>query len=617
MVDPDALDPSRYRGRELLGRGGMGEVHLAEDTRIGRLVAIKVAREDVDSKEQLARFVREARIQGRLEHPAIVPIYDLVDAGGRPYFVMKRASGETLAQVIAALGRGDPAAEQRYPLRRLLAAFQQLCLAVDYAHARGIVHRDLKPSNVMLGDFGEVYLLDWGIAKVVTAPGSLGAMPAPPEPAPPGEPKALAPEPADPTGYDEVLGTVGYMAPEQMLAPATVDARADVYSLGAVLFHLVAREPLHGRGTLDARARSTQLGADARPTVRAPSLGLPPELDRICERATAMDREERFQSARELHDALERYLAGDRDAQLRGDLVALHLERAERALGEALGSGSGATESRRVAMREAGLALALDPRSEPAAAMVARLMLAPPLALPHEVRRELDDLFGRDVRRSARAGAAFLFAFSVLLAVLVAMRLATPGYALFLGVPTLALGIYEWHVSRRLADPSPGASVLVGFALASILSLTGPLAGPLVAPPMLGLSLAAIFSAQHGIGRARLPVIVAACAAGVGPAVTDGALGDDRAPVVLFVAGTIGMVSHLLWRMCAGIARSREQTQLHAWHLRQLVATPPTQDAPAPSVRHAAAARRPSMASTPSPALDLDSTMSTREIRRS
>src|SRR5512140_1860536 len=158
---------SRYRVGELIGKGGMGEVLAAFDEQIGREVAIKRIRADEPGDEARARFEREARVQGQLEHPAVVPVHDLaIDERGRPFFVMKRLSGTVMSDLLAALRAGD-VADEATARRRLLRAFAEVCLAVEFAHSKGIVHRDLKPANIMLGDFGEVYVLDWGIARAV------------------------------------------------------------------------------------------------------------------------------------------------------------------------------------------------------------------------------------------------------------------------------------------------------------------------------------------------------------------------------------------------------------------------------------------------------------------
>ena len=155
MVGEGSGGITGYQLGPLIGRGGMGEVVLAHDPDIGRDVALK--RMKAATPELVERFLREARIQARLDHPAIVPVHEVGrDADGVPFFTMKRVTGTTLEKQI-----------ETEKLQRLLRAFIEVCLAIDFAHARGVVHRDLKPSNIMLGDYGEVYVLDWGVARVL------------------------------------------------------------------------------------------------------------------------------------------------------------------------------------------------------------------------------------------------------------------------------------------------------------------------------------------------------------------------------------------------------------------------------------------------------------------
>jgi eukaryotic-like serine/threonine-protein kinase len=160
---PSSRSPGeRYVVDRVLGQGGMGTVYLVRDTVIGRHVALKKIHGQGGTEEGdagIARFRREARVQGQLEHPAVVPVYDVgISPEGAPFFTMKRVRGQSLAELLTSpSGPGQ---------RKLLTAFSQLCLAVHYAHERGVVHRDIKPSNIMLGSYGEVYLLDWGVAKL-------------------------------------------------------------------------------------------------------------------------------------------------------------------------------------------------------------------------------------------------------------------------------------------------------------------------------------------------------------------------------------------------------------------------------------------------------------------
>ena len=370
-----------YRIDGVLGRGGMGEVLSAKDEQIGRPVAIKRLRVANPSAHVLDRFLREVRIQARLEHPAIVPVYGLYEDVEQPFFVMKHLAGTTLAEVIERLARGADA--KAFSRQHLLRAFVDVCLALELAHARGVVHRDVKPANVVLGDFGEVYVLDWGIARVIDDKPIAGF----------GDVDTLD----EKTSVGSFVGTPGYVAPEQIAGAPDIDGRADVYSLGCVLFEILALEPLHPRGQ-GALASALITTTDARPSSRAADKDIPPELDAICTRATHMDRDQRFPSARALADAVQAYLDGDRDNSLRNTLAKTELDNAFTAL------ATDATDGRRAAMRAAARSLALDPTYRPAADLVGHLMLDPPKEAPAEVEAELDVADLETTRRSARFG---------------------------------------------------------------------------------------------------------------------------------------------------------------------------------------------------------------------
>ena len=367
-ADLSVTDPlQRYELHEMLGEGGMGEVLSCRDRRIGREVAMKVVRRfRRDAKGLEGRFLREARVQGQLEHPAIVPVYDLgKDTHGAAYFTMKRVRGETLETILERLTNGDREAEAEYTRHKLLAAFARVCLAVHFAHTRGVVHRDLKPSNVMLGDFGEVYVLDWGVAKVAYNEDEVATFEES------GERRTLCIPESGRTADGLVLGTPGYMAPEQRRGER-VDPRADVHALGAILFEIMTLEPLHA-----AKGRAE----------------LPPEIAAAVERATAEDREARHASARELSDEVERFLAGDRDLLTRQNLSRAHLD-------EALSLVRRGDRTR--ALEEVGRAIALDPSNRDAFETVVRLLTEPPATLPAEVKAELDRASDRTRRLGLR-----------------------------------------------------------------------------------------------------------------------------------------------------------------------------------------------------------------------
>lgn len=252
---------TRYEIGELIGEGGMGSVYLARDRELDRDVALKVVRETAATVDDRERILREARILASLEHPGIVPIHDVGTlTDGRLFYVMKRIRGERFDEFV----RGPRARSE------LLRAFFQVCDAVAFAHAAGVIHRDLKPQNVMLGAFGEVLVLDWGVAKSShqsSTPVSEGAA-------------ATA------------AGTPGYMAPEQVNGDA--DERADVYGLGGLLFFLLTRE--HPAATLET-ANQWAIGANVPTALRA-----------ICERARAAEPAARYQSVRSMAADVANYL---------------------------------------------------------------------------------------------------------------------------------------------------------------------------------------------------------------------------------------------------------------------------------------------------------------------
>ena len=420
----DEVDEGRYELRELLGRGGMGEVWMAVDRRIGREVAIKLARPgDADDD---ARFLREARLQGQLDHPAVVPVHDLgVRADGAVYFTMKRVRGETLATILARLAGGNEAARRRFTLRKLLTAFLSACHAVEVAHDRGLLHRDLKPGNIMLGDHGEVYVLDWGLAKVVGTADTPSAPTLPPD---------LA---GELTLAGQFLGTPGYTSPEQARAEP-VDGRADVYALGATLFELLTLEPLIPRGSTAQVLAATLAGVDARASLRTP--GVPPELEEVCIRATATRAADRFPTVAALREAIERYLDGDRDLERRRALADGF---ADEAADEAVRAAGGDDRARAAALAALGRALALDPAHPIAQHLLMELMLAPPRHTPPEVERAV----------AAAEDAAYT-------------TMATAGVWIYLAWLPIAL-VLVWMGMRRF-DPMLGWA---GFTIAAATTL--------------------------------------------------------------------------------------------------------------------------------------------------
>ena len=353
----------------------MGEVLLCKDLTIGREVATKrILPGRASDAAERSQFIREAQIQGQLEHPSIVPVYDLtVSSDGAVFFTMKRLRGRTLEDILKGLQAGRSEDVAAFPRHRLLSALASVCLAVEFAHSRGVLHRDLKPANIMLGDFGEVYVLDWGIAKVRHGDDGNGV-------------RVQQPAEAQATQTGQIVGTLAYISPEQAAGvPGAIDRRSDVFTLGAILFEVLTFERLRKSGPQPLMLLAIHEGENARPSQRAPASAVPPELEEICVRATLREPAKRYQTARELHGAIEKYIAGERDVELRQQLAAQHSSAAAGFIERALASGTEAEGARRTALAEVGRALALDPTNSTALQVLRRILTEPPHELPTEV----------------------------------------------------------------------------------------------------------------------------------------------------------------------------------------------------------------------------------------
>jgi serine/threonine-protein kinase len=570
----------RYTMRAMLGEGGMGEVRLCKDARVGREVALKVVRPGNGSRSDLARrFVREARVQGQLEHPAVVPVYDLGrDPAGAAYFTMKRICGNTLEAILEEQRRNNEHFVRHFNRRKLLTAFNNVCLAVHYAHSRGVVHRDLKPANIMLCDFGEVYVLDWGLAKVGTTPETPAAAP-------------LEGQGGD-TAYGAIMGTPGYMAPEQVRGePEKVDARTDIYALGAILFELLALEPLH-RGTgSPALLASTLQAADARASERAPARDVPPELDAICTRATALAPLDRYESARELSEDIERFLDGDRDLERRRELAEAHASAALTAGSDALTRGDHSLREK--ALAEAGRAIALNPTNADALGMLMRLMTQPPREMPPEAKKELEDMRWQSMRISSKTAALGYgsFLLYVLIAAMMDIHISWWGggkTALWM----LAAALMYWS-SRR--PKSSGWVLPVTFLIVAIATAgVYPMFGPLILVPTIAAAITTgnVVAAPRSmrpwltaLGCATILVPLALELLGIVPS---GYLFENGTMIVLprelelrkwsslvFLTVTaIGLVltsALFVWRLRNALDAAEERLVVQSWQLRQLV----------------------------------------------
>ena len=280
----------QYKFIRSIGFGGMKAVLLVYDMDTGREVAMAMM-PDFQNRSQadLNRFMVEARITARLEHPNIIPVYDMgLDKQGAPFFTMKYLRGESLAQFLQRVREGDPQAAAEYSMARVLQIFIRVCNAVNFAHSRNVLHLDIKPNNVSLGDFGEVSVLDWGLAaEIITGPDG----------------KRRLQRPVS-------KGTPGFMSPEQIMGGTEMDERADIYSLGALLYTMLTlRNPLCGKSPDDILEAAMQDRIPL-PSQAEPDRDIPAALEAVVQKAMAFRPQDRYISVKELRDDVVKFQAG-------------------------------------------------------------------------------------------------------------------------------------------------------------------------------------------------------------------------------------------------------------------------------------------------------------------
>jgi serine/threonine-protein kinase len=442
------------------------------------------------------------------------------------------------------------------------------------------VHRDIKPSNIMLGNYGDVYLLDWGVAKHAQQTVTDGVVQS---------------SPAEPAFAGGVIGTPRTMAPEQA-AGGNVDARADVYALGAVLFEILTLHPLHPEGGFDTVLPAILAGVDARPSVRYPEREVAPELEDLCVRATKLHASERMESALALSQGIESFLDGDRDLQLRRDGAQKHAtlakDLADAVLAPAAGDGAQRERERTRALREVGKALALDAHNAVALGTLVRLLTTPPAQAPREVLAEQLQVQRRHLRI---AGVAL----SIVYAYISLNALAT------------------WSLGVRNMSAVVVAHVLWGLALAAaVVTAVRPRYLPLFASCFFGVTTCAYLTSVyspllpivptllvvHGVlfafvGQMRLRLAMIAYTAlawtfssfaatlGLLPQTVRFEGGDitihsnvidlpaSGIPVYMYAAVMAMLVAPavLVGRLRGAYQRSDDAMRLQAWQLRQLV----------------------------------------------
>jgi serine/threonine protein kinase len=341
-------DGSHYEIGEVVAKGGMGAIVDARDLSIRRNVAMKVMLNPAEADEKtLLRFIEEAQITGQLEHPGVVPVHQLgVDPDGSVFYTMKFIRGLTLGEIIKGLQNGDRELIRQYPLGRLLTIFLKVCDTMAFAHSRQVIHRDLKPDNIMVGEYGEVLVMDWGLGKVLTGQegvsidGHLGPVAA--AMAALDKSEGEAEQPAKQKGTEtqvdsvrsstlgdtaktlqgQIMGTPVFMPPEQAQGDIeNLDARADIYSLGAILYSLMTlRPPVSGNKAMEVLAnviRGEIVHPDRLPELKTPTAlphcpgnKVPESLSAVALKAMARKKADRYTKVAELQNEIEAYQTG-------------------------------------------------------------------------------------------------------------------------------------------------------------------------------------------------------------------------------------------------------------------------------------------------------------------
>lgn len=294
----------RYRDFQPLTQGGEAMLQTCYDENLGRTVVMKTLLPQLANLEVYRRrFLREARVTAQIPHPSTVPVYEISrDRDGNVYFTMKKLGGRDLCDILDHIAEGDEETKKRYPLDQLISVLIRIGQCLAFAHSVGVVHRDLKPSNIMVGDYGEMTLLDWGLAKVCDMEDD-------------DEVEQLVRSgqkeiPGRLTGRGDVQGTPFYMSPEQARETGDVDGRTDIYNMGIILFEILTNQSfMSGRNFKEIKRKILEDPVRS-PADVVPRSGIDAELNAICLKALLKDPDHRYSKMEEMTNDLRAYLLG-------------------------------------------------------------------------------------------------------------------------------------------------------------------------------------------------------------------------------------------------------------------------------------------------------------------
>ncbi|MCB1174462.1 MAG: serine/threonine protein kinase [Leptospiraceae bacterium] len=296
------LRDMRYTDFKVIGRGGVCLIQSCKDNYLGRIVCHKSLRKEfVNNQEERIRFLREARVTAMLQHPNTIPVYDISrDSRDHYFFTMKLLTGHTLHDIIQKIKQGDAKITAEFKLNRLLGVFIQVANALDYAHEHGVIHRDIKPMNIAVGPFGEVHLLDWGLAKVWHKDERRKELEL-------SQDKLSMPLDFTLTHAGKLKATPLYMSPEQVANEPNLDFRTDIYSMGTIMYEMLTLENMIVGDTIHELMDTIKYGRIQKPVERSPERNIPGKLEEICLRCVACDPDQRYQKVSDLINDIRRF----------------------------------------------------------------------------------------------------------------------------------------------------------------------------------------------------------------------------------------------------------------------------------------------------------------------